>query len=44
MKYKSELLYSVFVFLLLSCDPLVTEFSSNESPKEYTAKPWLLPQ
>ena len=38
MKYKSELLYSVFVFLLLSCDPLVTEFSNNESAKDYTAK------
>ena len=24
--------------LIISCDPLVTEFSSNEPPKEYTAK------
>ena len=27
----------LFIFII-SCDPLVTEFSSNEPPKEYTAK------
>ena len=27
----------LFIFII-SCDPLVTEFSSNETPKEYTAK------
>ena len=27
----------LFIFIV-SCDPLVTEFSSNEPPKEYTAK------
>ena len=27
----------LFIFII-SCDPLVTEFSSDEPPKEYTAK------
>ena len=27
----------LFIFII-SCDPLVTDFSSNEPPKEYTAK------
>ena len=36
MNYKQALL--CFYIFIISCDPLVTEFSSNEPPKEYTAK------
>ena len=36
MNCKKALL-CLFIFII-SCDPLVTEFSSNEPPKEYTAK------
>ena len=28
----------LFIFILLSCDPLVTEFSNDETPKKYTSK------
>ena len=38
MNYKFILLPLFFIFLMISCDPLVTEFSSKESPKEYTSK------
>ena len=36
MNYKKAL-PCLFIFII-SCDPLVTEFSSDEPPKEYTAK------
>ena len=38
MNYKSALICSFFILLIANCDPLVTEFSSKESAKEYTAK------
>ena len=43
MKYPSILIHLIFVFMLVSCDPLVTEFSSKENPKEYTAKTLVTP-
>lgn len=43
MKYPPILIHSFFVFMLVSCDPLVTEFSSKENPKEYTAKTLVTP-
>ena len=38
MQYISTLIYALFIFMLLSCDPLVTEFSNDEIPKKYTSK------
>ena len=38
MNYKSALICTFFILLIAGCDPLVTEFSNTESPKEYTAK------
>ena len=38
MNYTSALIRSFFILLIAGCDPLVTEFSNTESPKEYTAK------
>ena len=43
MNYKPALICSFFILLIASCDPLVTEFSSKESPKEYTAKTLVSP-
>ena len=43
MNYKSALICSFFILLISSCDPLVTEFSSKESAKEYTAKTLVSP-
>ena len=43
MNYKYVTLYSLCVFVLGSCDPLVTEFSNIESPKKYTAKTLVTP-
>ncbi len=38
MNYTSALMRSFFILLIVGCDPLVTEFSNTESPKEYAAK------
>ena len=38
MQYIFTLIYALFIFILLSCDPLVTEFSNDETPKKYTSK------
>jgi hypothetical protein len=38
MNYTSALIRSFFILLIVGCDPLVTEFSNTENPKEYTAK------
>ena len=38
MNYTSALIRSFFILLIAGCDPLVTEFSNTETPKEYTAK------
>ena len=42
-KTKPSLLFSLTILLLVSCDPLVTEFPAEQAAKEYTAKTFSTP-